>query len=87
MGNVGVIANPTLSPDNSRVAMDVSDAKANDVNIWLSDLKHGTSSRFTFDPAEDNSAVWSCDGTWFVGSATVGNEEDEQAAGQRGAHE
>jgi len=70
LGDVGLIANPTLSPDNSRVAVDVSDAKANDVNIWLSDLKHGTSSRFTFDPAEDNSAVWSRDGTWIAHRST-----------------
>ena len=63
VGDVGVLANPTLSPDNSRVAVDIADVRANNINIWLSDLKHGTSSRFTFDPAEDVAGVWSRDGT------------------------
>ncbi len=62
VGDAGVLANPTLSPDNSRVTVDISDAKANNVNIWLSDLKHGTSSRFTFG-LEDVTGVWSRDGT------------------------
>jgi serine/threonine protein kinase/Tol biopolymer transport system component len=63
VGDVGVLANPTLSPDNSRVAIDITDARANNINVWLSDFKHGTSSRFTFDPAEDVVGVWSRDGT------------------------
>ncbi len=43
--------------------MDIADAKANNVNIWLSDLKHGTNSRFTFDTSEDVGGVWSRDGS------------------------
>jgi dipeptidyl aminopeptidase/acylaminoacyl peptidase len=63
VGDIGVLANPTLSPDDSRVAMDVADAKANNVNVWLNDLKSGTSSRFTFDSSEDVGGVWSRDGS------------------------
>jgi eukaryotic-like serine/threonine-protein kinase len=63
VGDIGVIANPALSPDDSRATIDVVDAKATKVNIWLDDLKHGTSSRFTFDPAEDSGTSWSRDGT------------------------
>ena len=63
VGESGVIANPTLSPDDSQVTEDVADVKANDVNIWFSDLKHGTSSRFTFDQTEDTAGVWSRNGT------------------------
>jgi eukaryotic-like serine/threonine-protein kinase len=63
VGDAGVLSNPTLSPDGSRLAMDVADAKGNSVNIWLSDLKRGTSSRFTFDTAEDVGGVWSRDGS------------------------
>ena len=29
------MANPTLSPDGSRVAVDISDQKANNVDIWI----------------------------------------------------
>jgi serine/threonine protein kinase/Tol biopolymer transport system component len=62
VGDVGVLANPALSPDNSRVAVDIADERANNVNIWLSDLKHSTSSRYTFGPAEDVAGIWSHDG-------------------------
>ena len=63
VGDIGVLANPTLSPDNSRLAMDIADAKANNVNVWLNDLKSGTNSRFTFDSSEDVGGVWSRDGS------------------------
>jgi eukaryotic-like serine/threonine-protein kinase len=63
IGDVGVLANPALSPDNSQVAADIADARASNVNIWLSDLKHTTSSRFTFGQAEDVAGIWSRDGT------------------------
>ena len=61
VGDLGILANPALSPDGSRVAVDIADAKADSVNIWISDLKNGTRSRFTFDPGEDDDAVWSHD--------------------------
>jgi serine/threonine protein kinase/Tol biopolymer transport system component len=62
VGDAGVLSNPTLSPDESRLAEDVADAKANNVNLWLSDLKRGTNSRFTFDTSEAVVGVWSRDG-------------------------
>jgi len=63
VGEVGVLANSSLSPDNSQVAVDIADAKASNVDIWLSDLKHTATSRFTFGRAEDVAAIWSRDGT------------------------
>jgi serine/threonine protein kinase/Tol biopolymer transport system component len=63
VGEIGVLSNPTLSPDDSRLVVDVADAKANDINIWLSDLKRDTYSRFTFDTSEDVGGVWSRDGS------------------------
>jgi eukaryotic-like serine/threonine-protein kinase len=62
VGDVGVIANPTLSPDDSQVALDSTDVKAKNTGIWINDLKRGTSSRFTFDRAEDVAGTWSRDG-------------------------
>jgi serine/threonine protein kinase len=70
VGDIGVLSNPSLSPDDGRVAADVADAKANGVDIWISDLKHGTSSRFTFDPAEDSASIWSHDGAWVAFRST-----------------
>ena len=63
VGDIGVLSNPTLSPDDSRLAMDIADAKATSVNVWLNDVKNGTHSRFTFDSSEDVGGVWSRDGS------------------------
>src|SRR5271156_3822507 len=63
VGEIGVLSNPTLSPDDTRLVVDVADTKANDINIWLSDLKRDTYSRFTFDTSEDVGGVWSRDGS------------------------
>jgi eukaryotic-like serine/threonine-protein kinase len=41
--------------------VDVTDVKANNVDIWITDLQKGTSTRFTFDPAEDVAATWAPD--------------------------
>jgi Tol biopolymer transport system component len=62
LGNAVVQFNPTLSPDGSRVAVDISDPKASNVDIWLENISGAGSSRFTFDPAEEVVGVWSRDG-------------------------
>jgi eukaryotic-like serine/threonine-protein kinase len=62
IGEPAVMCNPTLSPDGSRVAVDVSDVKANNVDVWIESTKGAGNSRFTFDPAEEVVGVWSHDG-------------------------
>jgi serine/threonine protein kinase/Tol biopolymer transport system component len=52
--------NPKLSPDGKQLAI----FKTGD--IWIVDVKTGNSSRFTYDPGEDNSPVWSPDGREIV---------------------
>ncbi len=66
VGEPGILANPAISPDGSRAAVDIADLKANNVDIWIDDLKPETSSRFTFDPAEEVSGVWSRDGSMLA---------------------
>jgi eukaryotic-like serine/threonine-protein kinase len=63
IGDPAVMDNPTLSPDGSRVALDISDEKANNVDIWIESTTGAGNSRFTFDPAEEVAAVWSRDGS------------------------
>lgn len=63
LGDPGIIANPTLSPDGSRVAVDITDVKANNVDIWQMSTKGANDSRFTFDPSEQTDGVWSRDGS------------------------
>ena len=43
--------------------MDSRFSGANNVDIWIDDLKRGTGSRLTFDPAEEVLGVWSRDGS------------------------
>jgi Tol biopolymer transport system component len=74
VGEIGVLSNPQLSPDDSRLAMDLADTKANNVNIWLHDIQRATNSRFTFDSAEDVGGVWSRDGSLIAYRSLQSND-------------
>ena len=63
IGDPAIMANPTLSPDGTRVAVDISDQTANNVDIWIESTTGAGNSRFTFDPAEEVVGVWSRDGS------------------------
>jgi Tol biopolymer transport system component len=63
IGKPAVQCNPKLSPDGSRVALDVSDQKANAIEVWIMRLDGTASSRFTFDGSEDVVPLWSHDGS------------------------
>ncbi|MGC2639344.1 MAG: protein kinase [Acidobacteriaceae bacterium] len=62
IGQPGLQANPNLSPDGSRVALDITDLKSNNLDVWIEDTKGATNTRFTFDPAEETGPIWSRDG-------------------------
>jgi Tol biopolymer transport system component len=62
IGEPAIIANPNLSPDGSRVAVDIADLKASNVDIWLENTNGSDNTRFTFDPTEETTAIWSRDG-------------------------
>jgi serine/threonine protein kinase/dipeptidyl aminopeptidase/acylaminoacyl peptidase len=61
-GDVGILANPSISPDGNRVVFDVADPNAKNIDVWIYDLPRNASTRFTFDPAEETTGVWSRDG-------------------------
>jgi serine/threonine-protein kinase len=80
-------AYPRLSPDNTRLALDIRDQE-NDIWIW--DVRRETLSRFTFAPTLDRSPVWTPDGLQIVFSAAGGNGVAEllwQAANGTGTPE
>ena len=52
---------PTLSHDEKRVAVDMSDAHTASGDVWIFDLVRGTSTRLTYDPANESSPIWSSD--------------------------
>jgi Tol biopolymer transport system component len=76
IGTAAVQCNPTLSPDGSRVAVDISDQKANNVDIWLEGVGVAANSRFTFDPAEEVVGLWSHDGRTLAYRSAGGSMAD-----------
>jgi eukaryotic-like serine/threonine-protein kinase len=67
LGEPGDYSNPAVSPDGTRVAVAIGFAGLRD--IWILDIARGARTRFTFDPADDNSPVWSPDGKNIVFSS------------------
>ena len=63
VGDPGIVANPNLSPDGTRVAVDITDTKTNNVDVWQVSTNGTSNARFTFDPAEETNGVWSRDGS------------------------
>jgi len=64
---LGIVGEPdaysevTVSPDGTRAV----EARG-DSDLWLTDLAHGVSTRFTFGPGHAQNAVWSPDGTRII---------------------
>jgi len=56
-----------LSPDGTRVALDVGDEQ---IDIWVWDLQRETMTRLTFDPGPDREPVWTPDGRRIAFAAT-----------------
>ena len=54
---------PRISPDGTRVALDIRDQEQ---DVWVWDLSRETLTRITFDPATDISPVWTPDGQRIV---------------------
>ena len=63
IGQPGAYRNPALSPDGSRLAVEMIEPGGMMSDVWLLELARGVASRFTFDPADDIYPVWSPDGT------------------------
>jgi Tol biopolymer transport system component len=63
VGEPADYSNPSLSPDDSKLAVCIRDPQTRTRNIWVFDLLRGTSTRLTFDPADNINPIWSPDGT------------------------
>jgi Tol biopolymer transport system component len=65
VGTVGppeLVANPKLSPDGRRVAVDQTDTDGRHVNIWIHELTSDATARLGFGPWLEQVTVWSPDG-------------------------
>lgn len=76
VGQTGSYTNPALSPDGAKLAVGLFDPKLNTRDIWVYDLKRGTSSRLTFNPADDFAPVWSHDGSRIMFSSDRKGQRD-----------
>lgn len=68
VGQPGIHSTPALSPDGTRLAVGVGEEQKRD--IWVYDLKRGTASRLTFNPADDVNPAWSAHGDQILFSST-----------------
>ena len=63
IGKPADYSNPAISPDEKKLAVAIMDSQAGSRDIWLFDLVHPASSRFTFGPEDETNPVWSPDGS------------------------
>jgi serine/threonine protein kinase/Tol biopolymer transport system component len=57
---------PRLSPDGTRVALNINDANQ---DLWILDLLRNALTRVTFDPKQDYTPLWSVDGRQLIFSS------------------
>jgi Tol biopolymer transport system component/tRNA A-37 threonylcarbamoyl transferase component Bud32 len=61
----GIIQGCRISPDGTRIITMIGPAQGNQ-DLWVIDLKRGSSTRLTFGPYSSQGAVWSPDGKSLV---------------------
>jgi Tol biopolymer transport system component len=72
---IGVLGDPArsgdleLAPDGSRAAVSLFDPVQRSRDIWLFDIARGLRTRFTFEPADETTLIWSPDGSRVVFNA------------------
>lgn len=76
-GSLGRFSNPALSPDGRWLAVGVEDPAVNTRDIWVYDLKRGTSTRVTSDPGDELNPAWSPDGKRIAYSGGKKNGQRE----------
>ena len=62
----GDLANPRISPDGSRIGLDVTDHQTGNTDVWIYRSSGGVGTRVTSNPAIDGSPIWSPDGGRIV---------------------
>jgi Tol biopolymer transport system component/predicted Ser/Thr protein kinase len=76
LGQPATYCCPSLSPDGDRLAVDIMDERLSTRDIWIFDLKRATASRFTFDPGDEISPLWSPDASQILFTSTQTGNRD-----------
>ena len=66
LGDEADYSNVELSPDGTRLLVSVLDQAVGTRDIHVMDVARGVRQRFTFDPSDERSAVWSHDGRQVI---------------------
>jgi Tol biopolymer transport system component len=72
VGEAGNWTEPFFSPDGSRLVAAQADRERDTDDLWILQLDRGAWSRLTFDPGDENSALWSPDGKSIAYSSARG---------------
>jgi Tol biopolymer transport system component len=69
LGESADYGTPSLSPDGKQAAATIRDPATGTHDLWIFDLARGVPTRFTFDPGDDRSPLWTPDGSALVFSS------------------
>jgi Tol biopolymer transport system component len=71
---VPIGTSPVLSPDGTRVAVQIRDLETGNQDIWLIDVARSTLDRLTVDPSMDQLPTWSADGRSLMVTTSRGGK-------------
>lgn len=66
IGESAMYGGGQLSRDEKKLAISVFDAQSRNRDIWISDLKRGIRTKFTFDQGVEDYPIWSLDGSRVI---------------------
>ncbi len=89
LGDPAVYGDVELSPDGRQASVSIPDEAGRGRNIWLYDVARGLRTRFTFDPADQLTSIWSPDGSRIVLNSGLKGHLDlyQKASSGAGAEE
>jgi eukaryotic-like serine/threonine-protein kinase len=66
LGEMARYSSPSLSPDETRLAIAMSQPSSPARDIWVFDLRSGNRTHLADDPHDDLAPRWSADGRWVI---------------------